>query len=765
MTHRRTGKPLHVRTAVVVACMTVTHAMAQDAGTPTALPQVTVTGVLPDGLQAIPGSSSVVGSRQLEAERPYSIREALQGVPGVHVVGEDAFGMNLNIGIRGLDPRRSSRTLLLEDGMPIHLAPYSDPSAHYGTPLERVNRIEVIKGSGQIVHGPQTVGGVINFVTRPVPRQFAGDAEVALGTNGFGRVNASVGNGGAWGGWLVSATQRQGDGSRDGSHHRLRDAQVKTEFDLGSRQSLRLKLGYYEEDSNFGEGGLDQARFDADPFQNPFRNDKFELERVAFQAVHTLTFSDASRLATQVYYQKTDRASYRQLDAVVEAEAEVEDGVFEAEKEREELRWDGVGADGQGTVDGCPEGIDYSVPNGWEEFASACGNQMRPRSYEFYGIEPRLELTHGLLGQRNELVAGLRLHKESINRKRYNGAFATAREKSAGTGLRDEFDITTEAVAAYVQNTFYVGQWTVTPGVRYETYRQDNRISQDDFAPVSPAVSTSQRNSEVLPGLGVTWLGLPGTTLFAGIHRGIAPPRPDANLPPGDDELEEVDPELSTNIELGVRSSPMPGLQVEGTLFQIDFKNQILPGYAVGKAQTFANGGSTLNRGLELAGRFDFSKVAGGTHNPYVTASYTHLATARFDSDLLTPDFEPGEDDTDVLTNARGNRLPYAPKHLLSLGVGFEHAAGWDARLGLTYVSEQYTDALNTRAPEADGQSGVIPSYTIVNASVNYRIPSRGLTLYAGAANLFDKTYLVSRVNGAFAGAPRQVQVGARLSF
>lgn len=757
-----------LRPAAVAATLACSASIgwAQVGGsTITALPPVTVSGALPDRLEAVPGSSAVVSGKQLEAERPYSIREALQGVPGLHIVGEDAFGLNLNIGLRGLDPRRTSRTLILEDGMPIHLAPYSDPTAHYGTPLERIGRIEVIKGSGQIVHGPQTVGGVINFVTRPVPRSFAGDVELAAGTRSYSRANASVGSGGDWGGWLLSAAQRQGDGARDGSRHRIRDAEVKTDLDLTDAQSLRLKLGYYEEDSNFGEGGLDQARFDANPFQNPFRNDRFELERTAFQAVHTLQFSPASRLATQVYYQQVDRASYRQLDAVVEAEAEIEDGEFEAEKEREELRWDGVGADGSGIVASCPEGIDYAVPNGWEQFAASCGNQMRPRRYEFYGIEPRLELEHQAFGVRGELVAGMRLHREKINRKRYNGAFATAREDSPGTGLRDEFDIETDAFAAYVQNTFYAGDFSITPGLRYENYRQKNRITQDEFAPVDPAVTTSQRNSKVLPGLGLTWFGLPNTTVFAGIHRGIAPPRPDANLPPGDEDLRKVDPELSTNIEIGLRSAPRAGVQVEATLFQIDFKNQILPGYAVGLGQTFANAGESLNRGVELAGRIDFSKVLGGSHNPYLSASWTHTATARFDSDLLTPDFAPGEDETEELANARGKRLPYSPKNLLSLAVGFEHASGWDARLGLTHVSRQFTDALNTRAPAADGQSGVIPSYTVFNASVNYRLPNQGVTLYAGATNLFDKTYLVSRVNGAFAGMPRQLYAGARITF
>ncbi len=763
--HARSPAPRSLAHAIAAAVMmsgaSLPIALAQEVVPPTALPTITVTETLPAGLEAIPGSSAVVTPEQLDAQNPYSIREALQGVPGVHVVGEDAFGLNLNIGLRGLDPRRTSRTLLLEDGMPIHLAPYSDPTAHYHTPLERIERIEVVKGSGQIVHGPQTVGGVINFVTRAVPRAFEGDVEVKAGSRDFRGASARIGNGDARGGWLLEAAQREGDGSRDGSHHRLRDVSLKGEVDIGDRQSLRLKLGRYEEDSSFGEAGLDQARYDADPFANPFRNDRFELDRTAVQAVHRLDFSDTASLTTQAYYQKTDRTSYRQLDAIVEAG--VEDG--EAEKEREELRYDEVGADGSGTVASCPEGIDYTVPGGFEEFASLCGNQMRPRAYEFAGIEPRLQLRHAAFGLRNELVAGVRLHRERINRKRYNGSTPTAREDSEGSGLRDEFDIVTDAVAGYVQNTLYAGDSSFTPGLRYESYRQDNRISQDEFAPVLPAVTTSQRNTELLPGFGLTWLGIADTTLFAGVHRGIAPPRPDANLPPGDDALQRVDPELSTNTEIGVRSAPARGVQWEATLFEIDFDNQILPGYAVGQDQTFANAGRSANRGIELASRVDFGTLRGSNRNPYITGSYTNVFDANFESELLTPDFAPGEDETEVFTDARGNRLPYAPEHLVSVALGYEHGPHWDVRIGVTHVSEQFTDALNTRVPAADGQSGIIPRYTTVDASVNIHLPTHGVSFSLSGANLTDRTYLVSRVNGAFAGMPRQVFASAKFRF
>ncbi len=770
MTPTAPAAPAFPPIALAASLLCCSH-LASAQGSPaaaTSRPVITITGTLPSVLDAVPGSSAVVTARQLEAERPFTVREALQGVPGVHVVGEDAFGLNLNIGIRGLDPRRTSRTLLLEDGMPIQLAPYSDPSAHYHTPLERVQRIEVIKGSGQIVHGPQTVGGVINFVTRPVPKGFAGEGDLAIGDRSFRRASASVGHGSDAGGWLLSASQKQGSGSREGSEHAVRDISAKFELNLNPQHALRAKLGWYEEDSGFGEGGLDQARFDANPYANPFKDDRFELERVAAQLVHTWTPSANLRLSTQLYVQKTDRASYRQLDAVAEFEGVEDDaGELVAEIENGTLRSrapDEGPRDPNCRIDG--EGIDYSVANGWESLASQCGNQMRPREYTFYGVEPRLELGHQLFGLRSELVAGLRLHKEEVVRKRFNGITPTARENSPGTYFRDQNDIDTEAFAAYLQNTFYSGDWTVTPGLRYENYRLRNTavLAREDRE-TNNGRSVSSRNTELLPGLGITYLGLRGTTLFAGIHRGIAPPRPDANLNPTDDTFQPVAPELSTNIEAGLRSSPARGVQVEAALFQIDFKNQIVPGYAVGSAQTFANAGDSLNRGVELGARLDFGAMQGSTHNPYLSLSLTHLSKASFESDLLVPEFQPGATETTVFRNTRGNRLPYAPKTLASLSLGFEHASGWDARVGVTYVSEQFSDALNTVAADPNGSSGRIPAFTTVNASINYTLKPWGTTLYLSGSNLADKAYLVSRVNGAFAGMPRQLVAGARVKF
>ena len=81
-------------------------------------------------------------------------------MPGVFARDEEGFGLRPNIGIRGLNPTRSSKVLLLEDGIPLTYAPYGDNASYYHPPVDRFERIEVLKGSGQILFGPHTVGGV-----------------------------------------------------------------------------------------------------------------------------------------------------------------------------------------------------------------------------------------------------------------------------------------------------------------------------------------------------------------------------------------------------------------------------------------------------------------------------------------------------------------------------------------------------------------------------------------------------------------------------
>jgi Fe(3+) dicitrate transport protein len=306
--------PLQAATDDLAADAAAADAAAADAAA--GGPVIIVTAIIPDDTRRVPGSAETVDRRAIEERAPLTLRDQLLTIPGINVVEEDAGGLALNIGMRGLDPRRSSRVLLMEDGVPIALAPYGDPASHYAPPIERVERIEVVRGSGQILYGPQTVGGMINFVTTPIPTDgVMARGEVRGGTRGFYGVTAAAGTGSEQAGFLIEGTARGGDGIRRGHGFDIWEVVAKGRVMLGEAHELRVRASHYEERSNISETMLGTREFAIDPRQAPTGEfDRFELDRTHLQASHIWTASDAVRLTTTGYWVRTSRSSYRMTD-------------------------------------------------------------------------------------------------------------------------------------------------------------------------------------------------------------------------------------------------------------------------------------------------------------------------------------------------------------------------------------------------------------------------------------------------------------------
>ena len=753
----------------LVASLLAQQAFAEDAknikSKEVSLDVVTVKGILPDRLESVPGSFAVVDQKEMKERQPFSVKEALNNVPGVNfVTAEDPMSFALNIGIRGMDPRRTARTLLMEDGMPLHLAPYGDPSAHYSTPMDRVDRIEVVKGSGQILYGPQTVGGMINFVTKPVPRNgFAGSATAIFGNNDFNSQHLNLGTGNEVGGFMIDAIKKKGDGVRKNHNFDIEEYTLKGEIDLTDRHTLKTKLGYYKEDSNVSETGLGSLDYAQDKFQAPTgANDRFQHERKSIQLQHIFKIDEAMKLSTNAYYIDSWRSSFRQTDTAGGWDDDVD------------------GSDGFTKLDMCGDGTRLA-----SDSPNTCGGRHRPRSYHVWGVEPRLDFSHKLFGLENDTVIGLRYHEEKIKRNQYRSDDPTI-INNLGWGIanggnasdvgelgqhRESLRHKVESKAAYVQNTFHVGDWALTPGLRIEDYKVTQTIlragselinsdGSDTVGGDGLGLSGSKNQTQLLPGFGVAWNGIANTTIFSGVHRGFSPPRPDRDLAKvgGLYPLDKTTPELSTNFELGARSKYFKGVSFESTLFHTKFDDIVVKG----ASGTYQNGGEAQMTGLEFAGRVDFGEIYNTPHNFYTTASYTNLFTAKFKKD--------GPDADDGIT--AGQRLAYAPKHLVSLNFGYQHPVGFNARIGADHVSKQEPDAytkgtLFLDAAEASlaGYGGTIPSYTLFNASASFKPVGSKFTYFMSGHNLTDREYLASRVDGMFVGRGRQVFGGVRFDF
>jgi len=101
-------------------------------------PQIDIIGKNPEIINRIPGSASVISGKMLTTTQPLTGNEVLRKVTGVHIVDEEGIGLRTNIGIRGLDPDRSRTVLMLEDGVPIALAPYGEPEMYYTPAIDRM---------------------------------------------------------------------------------------------------------------------------------------------------------------------------------------------------------------------------------------------------------------------------------------------------------------------------------------------------------------------------------------------------------------------------------------------------------------------------------------------------------------------------------------------------------------------------------------------------------------------------------------------------
>jgi Fe(3+) dicitrate transport protein len=164
--------------------------------------------------------------------------------------------------------------------------------------------------------------------------------------------------------------------------------------------------------------------------------------------------------------------------------------------------------------------------------------------------------------------------------------------------------------------------------------------------------------------------------------------------------------------------------------------------------------------GLELGGRANFGTIYDTPHNIYLTGSWTNLFEAKY----KTSGFTHWDDLTDQFgTFNSGDRLPYAPRNMGSLNVGYSHPIGVNFQVGADYMGKQLPTP-NAYAA-ITGHSGIIPSYTLVNASASYKPVGTKTTFFVSGHNLNDKEYLSSRVDGMQLGRGRMIFGGITYDF
>ncbi len=144
----------------------------------------------------IPYLTKNISNQDITDNDYQTMSELFRNIGGVDVQMEHNNGRNANFSIRGSSDYKpggyNNRVLVLLDGFQISM-PYSGSIDWNGMPLDFLDRIEVVKGPVSSLYGQNSMGGIINLVTKNYSEEFL-NSKVTLGSFNKKDINIGMNN-------------------------------------------------------------------------------------------------------------------------------------------------------------------------------------------------------------------------------------------------------------------------------------------------------------------------------------------------------------------------------------------------------------------------------------------------------------------------------------------------------------------------------------------------------------------------------------------
>lgn len=698
------------------AAITAVSTLNAAANSASVIDELTIIGSKKD-VRKVAGSGAVIGDAQIAMEVSTDINQLLKTVPGVYVREEDGYGLRPNFGIRGATSERSEKVTLMEDGVLIAPAPYSNPAAYYFPTTMRIKGVEVLKGAPLLRYGPQTVGGVINMITTAIPESNAGSLTLAAIENNGVDLLASYGGRSGAVGWLVETAQRENEGfkniDRSGrdSGYDIEDYMGKLAWQ-GESQSILFKAQRSQETSNETYLGLTDADFDRNEDRRYGLSsiDEMNNKHEGYNLSHKLNINDTMALTTTAYHNEFERDWFKlsgggSLIAAANGGDEIAQGILD------------------GNVD--TDGLKYKHNN---------------RSYLSKGLQSELALNINS----HSIHVGVRVHRDDMDRfqpqERYQqiGGSLVYTSTDSVTGSNNRLE-TAEATSVWLVDSWQASdKLALNTALRYEDVETSRRQYSTQNRSDTPSLR-SNNTQEWLPGLSATYQLNGNWQVLAGVHKGFSPL--------GGGAKTEEEPESSVNYEAGLRYDNDQWF-VEAIGFWSDFEN---------KAENCSNGNPCSN-GKTSGSYVTGDAVIAGLEFQFSNSFLIGSMTVPVDVAYTYTQAEVSEDNTNEGI-FDGDKLANIPEHTFSLRSGIETAMGWD-----NYVSIKYID----ETCNAIGCAGnFVDTDAFVSADlISHYALNESVTVFLKVENVLDKRAIVSRSpDGARPNKGRMASVGFSMDF
>ena len=721
-----------------------------------ALPEVVVSGSRQEqAADELPLSYDVINANTLSNQQSRNLREALENLPNTSVKRSPArFSVggatasagrdgNVGINIRGLG---GNRVLLMTDGvrMPRSYAFRTTTFDREYLSLELLKRIEVVRGPASALYGSDGMAGLVNFITHE-PADFLavgkGETPKTLGgriaagwsgdDNGHTLAGTVAGQASDTLQWMLTATTR-------GAH-------AMDNMGTNNEPNLNRTSPNPQDDRDNAVLGKIVLRPHA-------------TQRHVFTLEHVQKKSDVDLLSSR------NPLPLRGTPAQIAGA--IVDEYSSRSMERNRLTWDarfGLGTDWADHVRTVVAYQDAQSRQVGTSVRNTLPLRVRDNSYGEStwqaGVQADKILRSG--GWAHKITYGLD-HVRSDISNLYTGLAPLPPEVFPLKRFPDTRETTS---ALYVQDESVHGNWSLTPGLRFDHFSLDV-TSQAGFYPPAKQPGQSLSGSALSPKIGVLYRATEQWSVFGQYAAGFR--APDAGQVNGyyENAAEQViiipnpnlRPEKSRGVELGVRRR-LDRLSLDAAVFGSHYSNLIMDTVLIRGTGTAADPRifQTINTeraritGFELKGQYDWGRVAGGR--------------------LVTP-FSYGK--ARGVNRATGKPINSVDPAQLALGVQYDTAA-WGLRLDMRHhAAKTAKDIDSASSVKPPNTQFTVPSATTLDVSAQWRL-RKDLRLNFAVHNLTNRKYWLwpdvyglaasSATNDAYTQPGRSVHVSLVKDF
>ncbi len=629
-----------------------------------------------------------------------TMRQVLAKVPGIHIWESDPSGIQIGIAARGLSPNRSWEFNVRQNGYDIAADPFGYPEAYYNPQLQAVQRIEIVRGQGALQYGPQ-FGGMVNYILKngtEINKPLEFETQQTIGSNGL--LNSFNAIGGQKGkiNYYTFYDQRNGEGWRDHSQFFTKAGFGSVTYHFTNQFSLSFELMHSHIRSQ-QPGGLRDEQIKKDAQQSYRARNWFDIKWTTPAITLQYQINDYIRWNTKLFGTIGDRNSVGFLQ---------------------------------------PINIQDSINKLTNQFNNRVVNLDK---YRNYGLESRIITDYFIGKMKKTMSGGIRLYTGTTHRLADGKGSTGADYDVSITGIYPK-DISFESnnAASFIENIFRLSdKLYLIPGVRFE-WLEGAAAGRNGINTAGQAIqlqNITRSRSFLLGGIGSEYHVTTSTELYANFSQAYRPIQ-FANLqaPPTTDI---VDPDLKDakgyNIDLGYRGKVKNFLQFDISGFYLQYNNRVGTITPSGtNYRLITNVGASTSKGLET----------------YIELNPIRAFTNSLQTDLILfssyayTDARYSGDHKDAST--KNKKVENAPQDIIRAGISYGYKS-FLITTQLSYVGKAFSDANNTIQPSANGNTGVIPSYSVTDITASYKF-SKNFNIKTGVNNVGDKRYFTRRAGG-----------------